>query len=270
MLQKPLVVLLVLLVAFSGCIQQAPTLGIESNEEPSTPAATPTPQPESSTTTTATPLGTTTQPSTSVGNNSTAAKSDNSIEQPPPLPDYLTERYESEKYPERNPHLTRKVTVNIQTSGENTRNFRPHVKGAFRWWQQNATAFFGAGNYTYSLTDNASNATVVVKFVPEAEKYCGYVEGRNVVGCAPILDEEYSMVRPAHVYIETGMDDGPTAYTVAHELGHVFGKTHDSHAPVMKKGTSHSIPLYNQSWNASREPGDLNADEIMSSSSTQW
>ncbi len=59
------------------------------------------------------------------------------------------------------------------------------------------------------------------------------------------------MVRPAHLYVETGMDDGSTAYTVAHELGHVFGKTHDSHAPVMETGTSDTISLYNQSWNTS-------------------
>ncbi len=101
------------------------------------------------------------------GNDSTAVEANNSIEQPPPLPDHLTKRYESEKYPERNPQTTRQVIVVINTPDEETRDYRPHVKGAFRWWQQNSTAFFGPGNYTYSLTENASNTTVVINFVSD-------------------------------------------------------------------------------------------------------
>lgn len=134
------------------------------------------------------------------------------------------------------------------------RNFTRLAAGAIDYWNENASRY---GWYApdYRLTDDRSEAEVIV--VPREEiADCGdNTTDTGTLGCAPLLTSRYQVSTPVVVSVKRGYTDAATRATLIHEFGHTLGIDHgDEPSEYMTKyGDGTRLPQPNvterkQTW----------------------
>jgi hypothetical protein len=140
----------------------------------------------------------------------------------------------SEETPDRpNPWGEGELTVAINNTANESREFRPLVSDALDFWASNSTRFVGFPLH-YELVPNASNPDIVVEFVESIDS-CANVD--DPAGCAPyVTGEEVS--RTVSIEVDGSYDDSSTLLILKHELGHIFGLNHSADPQSVMAPTS--------------------------------
>lgn len=122
-----------------------------------------------------------------------------------------------------NPWGESTLTVAIEQSANDSRNYRPLVADALSFWE-NESAEYAGYLIEYNLKPNASNPDLIVAFVDHIEE-CNNVT--DAAGCAPYVTAPASIDRPERVEILAEFTNDSTVLVVRHEIGHTLGLDHD-------------------------------------------
>ncbi|WP_435180929.1 matrixin family metalloprotease [Halorussus sp. AFM4] len=123
-----------------------------------------------------------------------------------------------------NPWGERELTVAINNTANESRNFRPLVRRALDFWTNNSARYAGFP-VDYELDSNASDPDLVVKFVDGIESCANVAEP---AGCAPYVTHRGQISRPVSVEIAGSYSNESTLLILKHELGHTLGLNHSS------------------------------------------
>ncbi|QLG29057.1 hypothetical protein HUG10_16600 [Halorarum halophilum] len=122
-----------------------------------------------------------------------------------------------------NPWRRTTVRVHVAHEGDDSPALDALAERELDHWETNSQRYAGS-NVSFELVDERDSADLVVVF--QEEVGCG--EGRFAVGCArQWTSSRTGRVTHATVWVRTGYDDSITRHTLRHELGHVFGLSHD-------------------------------------------
>lgn len=122
-----------------------------------------------------------------------------------------------------NPFYSRHLTVYVDQSEAN-RDKSNIVNHSMVWWTENSWDYAG---YPVNLSqiDDQDSADIIVTF-EESPIQCGIgPHTGTVLGCAPL--NEHRAEQPSEITIAIDQATPESIITVKHELGHVFGLTHD-------------------------------------------
>ncbi|WP_137286392.1 matrixin family metalloprotease [Halorussus salinisoli] len=138
-----------------------------------------------------------------------------------------------------NPWGDEELTVAINNTGNESRNFRPLVQNALDFWANNSTRFAGF-SIDYELDPNASNPDLVVEFVDEIES-CANVS--EPAGCAPYVNQRGQVSRPISIEVVASYSNESTRLILKHELGHTLGLNHSAGPQSVMAPTSQLTTL---------------------------
>jgi hypothetical protein len=121
-----------------------------------------------------------------------------------------------------NPWGDDELTVAINNTANDSRNFRPLVADSLDFWANNSTRYAGF-EIDYQLEPNASNPDIVVEFVDSIES-CANVT--DPAGCAPYVNYGGEVSRPVTIEVVGSYSNESTRLILKHELGHTLGLNH--------------------------------------------
>lgn len=123
---------------------------------------------------------------------------------------------------EDNHFRERTLTVAMNVSANEDRDFRPMLREALDYWEANAEQYAGYP-IEYEISDTGE-ADVEVRFV-EAITDCG--SETYTAGCAPIIENANQVRRPVVVRVRSNYSANSTTQVLKHEVGHTLGLRHD-------------------------------------------
>jgi len=131
-----------------------------------------------------------------------------------------------------NPWQQQRVVVGLENRANQSRDFRPVVANAIDYWMANDDEY---GDYTVEMSfqPNATDPDVQIRIV-ESITRCG---NDTAIGCAGIYNRDDVAPGTALVEIKAGYTDGDTYDTVRHELGHLYGLTHEDEPSSIMNAT---------------------------------
>ena len=142
-----------------------------------------------------------------------------------------------------NPWGEGELTVAINNSANESRNYRPLVREALEFWSNNSARFaeFDVG---YHLEPDASQPDVVVRFVDDIDS-CANVT--DPAGCAPYVTRNGAVSRPVSVEVVGSYSNESTLLILKHELGHTLGLNHtdDPQSVMSPSSPLHTLPRPN-------------------------
>jgi hypothetical protein len=122
-----------------------------------------------------------------------------------------------------NPWGEATISVALVRNGHAETDYDAALRGALDYWESHmALADYQVG---FEVVEDPADADVQVE-LQETVGSCGYDQGENLVGCAPLVERGTTPDRPATVRIETGFDRRSTRSVMIHEFGHVLGIEH--------------------------------------------
>ena len=121
-----------------------------------------------------------------------------------------------------NPFHEQTLTVRINASANDDRDFRPMLREALDYWEVNADQYAGFP-IAYEIT-TADDADVEVRFVGSIDD-CG--SESHTAGCAPIIEHANQVHRPVVVRVRANYSANSTTQVLKHEFGHTLGLRHD-------------------------------------------
>lgn len=134
-----------------------------------------------------------------------------------------------------NPWGKERLTVAINNTANESRNFRPLVRDALDFWETNDTRYLGFG-VTYELEPDAEDPDLVIGIVEDIDS-CANVS--DPAGCAPYVTGDGSVSPPVTVRIAGAYSNDSTRLILKHELGHTLGLNHSAEpASVMAPRSS--------------------------------
>jgi hypothetical protein len=169
-----------------------------------------------------------------------------------------------------NPWGTEQLTVTINNTANESRDFRPLVAESLDFWANNSTRYAGYA-IDFELDPNASDPDLVIEFVDSIEE-CANVT--NPAGCAPYVTADGGVSRPVTVEVVGSYTNNSTRLILKHELGHVLGLNHSTGPESVMAPTSQleTLPRTNATerrlpWNDSNfsvylDPDVSDRDEI--------
>ncbi|MFC4552851.1 MULTISPECIES: matrixin family metalloprotease [Halorussus] len=150
-----------------------------------------------------------------------------------------------------NPWGESTLTVAVNNTANESRDFRPLVRDALGFWSNSSEEYAGFP-VDYELVSNASGGTagrgeevdVVVKFVDKIEQ-CANVT--DPAGCAPYVTRRGQVSRPITVEIAGSYSNNSTRLILQHELGHTLGLNHSAEPQRVMSHTSQltTLPMTN-------------------------
>ena len=153
-----------------------------------------------------------------------------------------------------NPWGTEQLTVAINNTANESRDFGPLVAESLDFWANNSTRYAGYG-IDFELDPNASDPDLVIEFVDSIEE-CANVT--NPAGCAPYVTADGGVSRPVTVEVVGSYTNNSTRLILKHELGHVLGLNHSMEPQSVMAPTSQleTLPQINATerrlpWNDS-------------------
>ncbi|MFH5800447.1 matrixin family metalloprotease [Haladaptatus sp. CMAA 1911] len=216
--QSKLSFVLIFLILTAGCagkLEEKPTTQTSSTEIIESTLSTPSPSP---TTTSSTIDRTTTSEITTTLATTTAAS----------VPD--------------NPWEKEEIVVQVKNQ-QNNRNFKPLVRKALDYWEENDSRY-GDYEINYTVTTDSRDPDITVEFVQDIP-ICG--DSFGVLGCAPLINGTNRVYSMETVQIEVGYTNHSTLQTLKHEFGHTHGLEHgDEPMPLMNaSGEVDDLPMPN-------------------------
>jgi hypothetical protein len=133
-----------------------------------------------------------------------------------------------------NPWGTEELTVAINNTANESRNFGPLVRESLDFWANNSTRYAGY-EVGFELDSNASEPDLVIEFVESIES-CANVT--NPAGCAPYVTADGGVSRPVTVEVVGSYTNESTQLILKHELGHVLGLNHSMEPQSVMAPTS--------------------------------
>lgn len=122
-----------------------------------------------------------------------------------------------------NPWGEATISVALVRNGHDETDYDAALRGALDYWESHmALADYQVG---FEVVEDPTEADVRVE-LRETVSSCGYDQGENLVGCAPLIERTTTPDRPVTVRIETGFDQRSTRSVMIHEFGHVLGIEH--------------------------------------------
>ena len=122
-----------------------------------------------------------------------------------------------------NPWKWTTVRVHVAHEGDDSPSLDALAERELDHWETNSGRYAGS-NVSFELVGERESADLEIAF--QGEVNCG--EGRFAVGCARRWSSPRTgRVTSATVWVRTGNDDSITRHALRHELGHVFGLSHD-------------------------------------------
>ncbi|MCO8254531.1 hypothetical protein NKF26_12030 [Haladaptatus sp. AB618] len=202
--RSKLSLVLIFLILTAGCAGKL--------EEKTTTQTSSTEIVESTSSTTSTPATTTTTFSTTESTTTTTTE---------PTPD--------------NPWEKEELVVEIDNT-VNHRNFKPLVREALDYWEENDSRY-GDYEVNYTIANDSRYPDILVEFVQDIPK-CN--DTTRAVGCAPMINGTDRVSSMETVRIETGYTNESTLQTLKHEFGHTHGLEHGEE-PMPLMNESHDV-----------------------------
>ncbi|WP_238392092.1 matrixin family metalloprotease [Halorussus amylolyticus] len=138
-----------------------------------------------------------------------------------------------------NPWGDSNLTVAVNNTANDSRNFHPLVETALDFWANNSTEYvpYSVG---YDLEPNASDPDIVVRFVERIDS-CANVT--DAAGCAPFVTAESGVSPPVSVEVAESYSNESTLLILKHELGHTLGLNHSAEPQSVMSPTSQLTTL---------------------------
>jgi hypothetical protein len=153
-----------------------------------------------------------------------------------------------------NPWGEEELTVAINNTANESRNFRPLVREALDFWSNNSSRYAGF-DVDFELVPNTSDPDVVVEFVEDIESCSNVTEP---AGCSPYVTHGGEISRPVTVEVVGSYSNESTILILKHELGHTLGLNHSAEPGSVMAPSSdlNSLPQTNATerllpWNDS-------------------
>lgn len=117
------------------------------------------------------------------------------------------------------------VTVTIENDVDPDRDVESLTREAIAYWEANDERW---GTYTadWKLVEE-SDADVTIAFVEEVESCGDHPSPGDLIGCAPVRTPDNLADGDERVRVVGGYDDETTLLILKHEIGHLYGVSHD-------------------------------------------
>lgn len=130
------------------------------------------------------------------------------------------------------------VVVGVVNSANQTRNVQPLVERTLSYWEQNAKEYVGYG-VEFELDPDASDPDVIVSFQRRVE--CHGQTGW--LGCAPDVETVDTRSETMVVAVKGGYQNDSMVQTLKHEVGHVLGLDHGEEPMPLMSPQQESLKL---------------------------
>lgn len=149
--------------------------------------------------------------------------------------------------PPDNPWRSKTLVVGIEKNATDTRNYKPLVKEAIEYWNNN-TSTYTPYNVSFALTNNSysNSEDIVVKFT-EGEIPTTSLSIGDLLGSAPLIEPDDEVYSTDTIYIKAGYNNSSTINTLNHEFGHYLSLEHgEEPMPLMAEyGAASKLPMPN-------------------------